>query len=449
MPKARALLTQPPDAPPTAMKPHYPIRKGDKILFVVLSEYHPWVVEAFTRAILERGARVDLYTIDSTPLSQDPEEIATHEALSIGKDEGDYNYFYTMITNHIRTDTSNILVKLEGYDMVIAGTAPFLPPVSYPVCRYMYGTLEDFISPEFTFPFELQKLIDDKVFAQIMACESLRLTDPEGTDVRWTNYNDGRPYYLNHQLARPIHTGVGFGGKDDCEGVVAGTANHLSVFPHAKAYIKRGQVVRVEGGGKYGEAWRRKLEEYKDVEFPPLPKAKSLITGLSSDKPEYEVPEPGLFWYMECAIGTCPGVVKPAKASMFQQFANCLHDRKRAGYIHNGFGSPGAFLGQPHLIRAKVPWAHVHIHSIFATLKGETKKGESITIIDKGHLRALDDPEVRSKAAKFGNSDEILNEAWFQGIPGINVLGNYMEDFGKNPASWIRREIQGHPVWEE
>ncbi len=54
----------------------------------------------------------------------------------------------------------------------------------------------------------------------------------------------------------------------------------------------------------------------------------------------------------------------------------------------------------------------------------------------------LDDPEVRKTAAKYGDPDEVLQEAWIPAIPGINVDGDYWQDYASNPAVWITREHQ-------
>ena len=63
-------------------------------------------------------------------------------------------------------------------------------------------------------------------------------------------------------------------------------------------------------------------------------------------------------------------------------------------------------------------------------------------MIDKGHLTALDDPEVRKAPEKYGDPDEVLKEEWIPGIPGINLEGQY-EDFGKDPFAWIK-EHENH-----
>lgn len=454
MPTARELVSQPPGNDPVSMKPTYNIKSGDKVLFVVLSEYDTMVVEAMCKAIREKGAHLDLLTLDSTPVAP-PREIASHEAIALDKDEGDYNYYYTMITTLLRNSTAKSMIDLEKYTVVISGLAGAVPPLPIPWYRFSFICLEDFVSESMnspiSFPSDLQHVIDNKVFAQIMSCKEMRLTDPEGTDVKWTNYDDKRPFAPGHHFARPFNIGYGFGGrdfggKDDCGGVVAGTLNHLGAFPHCKAYIEGGLVVRVEGGGKYGDLWREKLEKYKNVKLPPCPCVPFLKFPDGQGKlPMNHIKDPGFFWYHEAAIGTTPGVFRLPGEGLSKYYANFLHERKRSGYIHNGFGPCG--MGQDGLIEAGLPWTHVHIHTMFNTLRGTSEKGEAITIIEKGHLAVLDDPEVRSLAAKYGNPDEILYEPWVPAIPGINAPGDYMRDYGRDPVAWIEKETVENPIW--
>ena len=61
-------------------------------------------------------------------------------------------------------------------------------------------------------------------------------------------------------------------------------------------------------------------------------------------------------------------------------------------------------------------------------------------MIEKGHLTALDDPEIRKLAAQYGDPDELLQEAWVPAVPGINVEGDYFQDYANNPAPWITNE---------
>ena len=437
MPKARGLVNQGPGQNYHTLKPSYNIKSGDKILFVVLSEYDPMIVEAMCRALREKGARVHLLTIDSTPVAK-PEALAAHEAIAMDKEEDDYSYYYTIVTNLIRTSTANAMVDLEKYDMVIAGPAGPLPKVSFPWHRFNCTAIEDFAGALVNTPSDLLKLINQKAWGQILSCKDLRLTDPEGTDLKWTNYADKREYLETHLLARPYNIGQGFGGRDDETGVVAGTLNHMSAFPYCKAYIEGGQVVKIEGGGTYGDIWRDKLEKYRKAKLPPLP---SGVEGV----PTVDIKETGLFRHMECAVGTAPGVCRTQREGLFQNYSNFLHDRMRSGYVHNGFGVLAKWTRD--LIKAGLPWVHVHIHCVFATLQGHNNKGETITIIDKGHLTALDDPEVRSLSSVSGNPDDLLKEVWVPAIPGINVPGDYMKDYAIDPVAWIKKEASNHPIF--
>ncbi len=450
MPRARQLVSLRPGKASTVFQPekrvaaqgiglYRGIREGDKVLYVVLSEDDIMVVEAVCRAIREKGARVDVFTLDSSPVAP-ADEIASHEAIAFDKDEGDYNYWYTVITDQIRHSTVEALVKTEKYDVVIAGRAGPIPPVAFSWERLYFSKLEEFAGPAIDFPPDLHGLINDKVWEQIRSCATMSLVDPEGTNVRWTNYWDERGCPLGHVYAKPFNIGHGFNGKDDCSGVVAGTLNHMGAYPHLKAYIRDGQVVSVEGGGKYGTIWEEKVEKYKNVKLPPLP----LFLG---GKAEYQIADPGLFWFFECAIGTHPKIFRLASEGLFQHYANMLHDRTRSGYIHCGFGPSAQATNE--LVKAGIPWTHVHIHLVFPTLAGITPKGDKVTIINKGHLAALDDSGVRALAGKYGNPDDLLQEAWIPAIPGINVPGDYMKDYGKDPIPWIKKEAAEHPLWTD
>ena len=245
---------------------------------------------------------------------------------------------------------------------------------------------------------------------------------------------------IAHEYGKPIN--IGFNGIEDCTGVIAGTLNHLGCFPNCRAYMKDGLVVKVEGGGRYGEVWREKIEKYRDVEFPEFP-ARTAMKLPDGAAPKIKMPGPGFFWYWECAIGTIPGVFRLRDEGLMKHFANFLHDRKRAGYLHHGFG--GSNNSAPALMAAGLPWTHVHLHNMFPTYEGKAKDGSVVKVIEKGHLNALDDPEVRALAAKWGDPESLLTEAWIPAVPGINAEGSY-EDYAANPCKWIRDDAKRHPV---
>lgn len=443
--KIRNLFTQGTNVQQSSWKPDYGLHKGDKVLLVALSEHDPMVMNTVCNVMREEGALVDLFTIDSTPVAG-PEELPAHEAIALGIEEGDYSYYYRKMCDLIRPDTARDMIKREKYTKIVAGAAGPLPLAPVPWMRFSYPYLEDYAGGIVDFPTDLWILISKKCFDQILSCKTLKLTDPEGTDIKWTNYMDERPMMLGHVLARPYNIGHGFGGKDDCSGVVAGTTNHLGAFPRLKAYIEGGQVVKIEGDGKYGDAWREKLEKYRGVRMPPVPVHK-FIDGRPNTSEKYQISDRGFFWYFESAIGAEPKVFRLTQEGTFRCHANTLHERRRTGFIHHGFGAPTA--AEADMRSAGLPWVHVHLHSMFATLEGTTEKGEHVTVIDKGHLMALDDPEVKRFAAKYGDPVELLRETWFPAIPGINAPGDYMKDYAQDPVKWIMKEAKDHPVWGE
>ena len=242
--------------------------------------------------------------------------------------------------------------------------------------------------------------------------------------------------FLGHEFGKPLN--INYGGHADCTGVIAGTLNHTGAFPHIKALLKNDLVVTVEGGGKYGDAWREKIEELNKIEFPELDAAFTPKRGRT-----YKLPGPGFFWFWEMAVGTVPGAFRLKKEGEFRMFANLLHDRMRSGYVHNGIGAPIA--PEKIFTKANIPWTHVHIHCMFATIEGRAKDGSKVKIVDKGHLTALDDQRVREAASKYGNPDDLLKEAWIPAVPGINAEGDYWKDYAGNPEQWIRKESRMLP----
>ncbi len=190
----------------------------------------------------------------------------------------------------------------------------------------------------------------------------------------------------------------------------------------------------IEGGGAYGQRWRAIRDQWKDVNYPGK-------TG------------PGMFSYLfECAIGTNPKSARPKE--VLQRAMENIWERTRAGVIHWGIGRSntiGSLSFYPELGKgdeaeyykqhAETPTGHVHIHNYFITMVATHADGKKVTVINKGHLAALDDPRVRQEAAKYGDPDQLLNEDWIPAIPGINVPGDYANDYANDPQAWIAKDL--------
>jgi hypothetical protein len=410
----------------------YGIEGGEKILLQVSTMYDPLVIEAFAKAARDLGATVDVIVVDGGP---DRDLIETDEltdpALRFLKDYPPGTRMEGPIVGGTVYPWAIKLAEDEGYDRLIGamgGPAPKTKGVE--VQGLVFGHRELVVSDFWDFPLDLWGIIAEKSWRGIYEDGrggKVELTDPEGTNVTFTLheawYSDGNPRlgwtpqpFMSHLMGHPPTPLI---KENDLSGVVSGTINHTSSpFPNIEVTLENGKVVKIEGGGKYGELWNEYLEKTKDIQYPVFP-----------DK--------GLFWLWEFAIGTNPKMFR--LPNMFTKAkGGAVWERLKSGYIHVGIGTMP--FGQEEFWAAEkgVPYGHLHVHLLFPTYKVHTTKGEEITVIDKGHLTALDDPEVRKVAEKYGDPDEVLREEWIPGIPGINMEGKY-EDYAKAPFAWIKK----------
>jgi hypothetical protein len=118
-----------------------------------------------------------------------------------------------------------------------------------------------------------------------------------------------------------------------------------------------------------------------------------------------------------------------------------------SGVLHLGFGTP--IHSEPEVQAAAdgMTVGHWHVHLYFPTVELEFATGSSETLIKDGRLLALDDPEIRQLAAKFGDPDVLLNESWIPAVPGINVDGDYLTDYAADPMKWITADLNLSHNW--
>jgi hypothetical protein len=311
----------------------------------------------------------------------------------------------------------------ETYDLLIYGTGgPNRKLTDTDYQRIPWRTEEDLASPANEFPMSLWELINEKTAEIVRAAEEVRITDPEGTDITFTNYDDEGIYYNRdapgHIYGHPTY----LTSEIDTTGVVAGTLNHAGAYPRVEVELTDAKVTSVNGGGEYGDQWREVLEETRDsIQYPGYP-------------------DTGLFWLWEVAIGTHPKVSRPPTENISKvPFPEI--ERRRSGVIHCGFGLQPPM--DPYAAKQEnMPWGHVHVHLNFPTYEATLHSGEEVTLIDNGRLTVLDDPEVREYAREFGDPDELLSEDWIPAVPGLNTEGDYHEDYANNPMEWIEEEMR-------
>ncbi|MBI3014654.1 MAG: hypothetical protein HYY65_06260 [Candidatus Tectomicrobia bacterium] len=406
------------------------MKPGERALLVVNSFYDQAVVDAIVQAIRKLPGKVDLISVDMGP---DRPLNYTDELLGFM-----HNCPGVPEVNEVRQWIERVrwaeeVAERGEYDILIHTLGGSLPAKKFRYGGIPWTSREVF--PAADFPYEVWDAINHRAWDQIWnkgRGGKVRLTDPEGTDITFTfpeeSYDLNRyaqtkslplfqekPFF-GHLFGRP--TPPYERSSEDASGVVAGTINHISSpFPRIKLHIEGGKAVRIEEGGKYGDAWRELLDIGKKIRYP-------------------EYPSEGLFWWWELAIGTNPKMRRPSNAFMLSG-AGALSERLRSGIIHIGIGTVLYGPSENWAEEKKHPYGHMHVHLLFPTYEIICRDGKRIKVVDNGHLTALDDPEVVALAAKYGDPKEILREEWIPPVPGISVPGDYWQDYAREPRDWL------------
>ena len=339
------------------------------------------------------------------------------------------------------------------WDKVIMGYGgPILAERNIKIQRFPFIVPETTCSPAHMLAAEVLEAIDKWTWAKVRQARKVHITDPEGTDIRFTNHDSywspdrsvfrrdhiergwpsnipyGETYLPGHIWGRPPI----FVPEEDGEGVICGTMNHIAPYPRIELVIKKSVITEINGGGVFGEKLRRVHAATKDVNYK----------GFNA---------PGLMQWWEASIGTSPKIHRARKD--FAQGFNCgLYERMRAGVIHIGFGTilSGEQEREDSLAGKLV--GHWHVHLNFPTYTAEGGPGGDVKVINNGRLCALDAPEVRAIAAKYGNPDELLREDWIPAIPGLNIEGDYNKHYAQDPMEYTMLELdlcrKFHPLFK-
>ena len=217
-------------------------------------------------------------------------------------------------------------------------------------------------------------------------------------------------------------------------GTIAGTTNHTGFFPLWEVRLENGYVKDVKGGGLVGDALR---------EFLQYPHINDLSYPFHAEN------HPGYWWLYEVAVGTHPKAFRNPSA---MDEGTVIPERQRAGVIHWGLGvtlhhDPGVRTQSVKLLeftrQYNLPKDHgFHTHTYFSDYQVHLRNADRwVTLIDKGRLKSLDNPEVRALASRYGNPDQLLTEDWRPEIPGINAPGAYATDYAPDPWKTVKGVI--------
>lgn len=379
LPAAREMVSR----KPANMYEGLEIQKGHRVLFVNDTTADQLVVESFSTAIRERGGHVDIITLEGFRGLKDPVDML---------DNMFSNNWYPGWAWEAATEAD--IVLLTAFIKKAHTPIPRLP--KNPIVDNMEMTADLMVSEHQKYPVELRDAIDEVTWEKLGNSTRVKWTDLEGTDIDmsptaadWERAigrlkQNGLPYHHGHlMLPAPcpsmngvyMTSSITFGGP----------------IPRTRMIVEKGRVVKVEGGGKFAERLRESFERYGH------------LTGRSC-------PGPGINWISTVGICTNPHA---QRSPFFDELAGSARvyawsfGHRRSGVFHTSIGE-GMASPNHKIIR--------HMDTYFNTLV--TDKG---TVMENGHLAALDDRKIRHLASKYGDPDKLLKEIWIPAVPGVNV----------------------------
>jgi hypothetical protein len=308
----------------------------------------------------------------------------------------------------------------------------------------------ELVNEIFAYPADLWMLTEEPLMDPLSHVDRVEVTDPEGTDLHFDVSEEQAAkwakgsYIRGHILLYPDQAGgryaynvVDFPAQQEewnpveprvlLNGVIGGTIGHGGWRPKMEIFYKDGTVVDVKGGGTWGELIKEFLS-YPGINEAVYPHMKM----------------PGYWHQFEIAAGTHPKFFRPTELFDTPQPPGMGHEEIiRSGIFHLAIGmemisDPGS-KGFPKVwwqfgAENDLPMRHSHhTHNYFSTYKVHLRNTDKwLTLVDKGHMTSLDNPEVRALASRYGDPDRLLAEDWIPEIPGINAPGRY-EDYAADP----------------
>lgn len=407
------------------------LKEGERVLLRVDNWHSEMVIEACKKILEKFKVKYEIKYIDRGSIPQ-----------WVGADEVDYYLFRTKELAEWM-DWWEEEEKKQHYDKIFMGYGgPVLAERFIKIQRMPFITPEILASPAHAMPIEVLNAIDRWTWDRVRTMKRARITDPEGTDISFTNHEDyydanrefynadlteatwrgnehfGKQFLPGHITGRPwmFHP-----SKEDGNGVIAGTTNHIAPCDWTKLTVENSKITKIDAGGEFGDKLRDVMERTKDLQYPTFP-----------DK--------GIMHWWEASIGTNPHIHRPRK-DFPSGFVNCLYERVRSGVIHMGFGTIISSMAEREAARMGHLVGHWHLHLYFPTYTME-REGDNEPLIQDGRLLALDDPKIRALCGKYGDADLWLDESWNPAVPGINMKGDYWDHYGKDPLHWVKTELE-------
>ena len=229
----------------------------ERVLMVVEENYDNRVPEAIADAMREKGTKVDTVSVEKVSDEIDPWE---HELPGVrtGRKWG-----HPLLNMKEVRWWEDLAEEDDHYDLLVYGVGgpnrKLETDTEYQ--RIPWRLEEDLVSPANTFPTDVWSVINDKTAEVVYEAEEVHLTDPEGTDLTFTNYDDGEAYFKRDAPGHIFGHPAFLTPEADTTGVISGTVNHAGAFPRIEVELNDAKVVDVRGGGTFGQLWRETMEE--------------------------------------------------------------------------------------------------------------------------------------------------------------------------------------------
>ena len=268
------------------------------------------------------------------------------------------------------------------------------------------------------FPTDLLRTLTDRFVERVRAAASegreFRMTDPWGTDIRFTVLpGDVGPYagglrpahdegpYSKTNRDRFLRAISGFGVTQSCDGVYVSkysTAMGGRVDPPVTVTFKDGFVVGAEGGDQADRLMEMVSKQEAGVH--------AILFGLN---PRYLPFRDGEYLYRNAGAGSGQAHISLGGAGL---------------YYRNGEWGP---VGRNHIQLGNLP-------------KVTLAMGEEL-IIDAGRLTVLDDEVVREAAAAYGDPDDLLQQLPWPDGEGWEPAADRTALTSVPPLPWNRPEL--------
>jgi hypothetical protein len=256
--------------------PAWDLKQGEKVLLRASNWHDPLVIEACRQTLKKFGTDFKIEIEDKGPIPNWQ-----------GHDEAEYYLFRTKELAQWMDEWEEMDESGEWDKVIMGYGGPILRERRIKIQRMPFIVPEAVVSEAHTLPAPVLTAIDEYTWSQIRQSKTIRITDPEGTDLRYTNHDaywsPDRTVYRRDHVERSYSANIPYGEtylpghiwghppffipQEDGEGVIKGTMNHIAPFPRIELHVKNSVISEIKGGGIFGEKLRRIQEHCKDTQY--------------------------------------------------------------------------------------------------------------------------------------------------------------------------------------